>query len=180
MAAEFYCDYAIGDPVHGPYHDEEYGFPCQDETKLMERLAMEIMQAGLSWMIILKKRQAMVEAFDGFEVDKLTAYTDADISRLLVNPSIIKNKLKINAIIHNAIVIQSMREKEGGFANWLNRHHPLPKEDWVKLFKKTFKFTGGEITGEFLYSLGFLGGSHRETCPVWPRLIASNPPWMRK
>ncbi len=173
----FYCDYAIGDPVHGAYHDEEYGFPQQDEAILMERLALEIMQAGLNWGLVLKKRPALVEAFDGFKVDLVAAYQDDKRQALLNNPAIIRNRLKIDAIIHNAKSVQSLRDSHGGFAAWLAAHHPLPKAAWVKLFKKQFKFTGGEITGEFLLSLGYLPNTHREDCPTYARIMALNPPW---
>ena len=71
-----------------------------------------------------------------------------------------------------------MRESHGGFANWLESHHPLEKEEWVKLFKKTFKFTGGEITGEFLMSIGYLPCPHREDCPVYGQIVQLDPPWL--
>ena len=71
---------------------------------------------------------------------------------------------------HNAGVIRGLRDSHGGFARWLDAHHPRPKADWVKLFKKTFRFTGGEITGEFLMSLGYLPGAHRPDCPVMKRI----------
>ena len=173
-----YCDYAIGDPLHGPYHDTEYGFPETDETKLFERLVMEIMQAGLNWGLILKKREGMNAAFHGFDVDQVAAYEDADRERLLADPGIVRNRLKVNAAIHNANVIRGFRESHGGFAEWIASHHPKTKPEWVKLFKKTFKFTGGEITGEFLMSIGYLPGTHRADCPVYAVIAALNPPWM--
>lgn len=174
-----YCDYAPDDPVHQGYHATEYGFPTTDESVLMERLALEIFQAGLSWGIVLKKRAATFEAFDHFQVDKVAAYADKDVARLLDDAGIIRNRLKIHAIIHNANVIKEMRESHGGFSDWINAHHPMAKPDWVKLFKKTFKFTGGEITGEFLMSTGYLPGTHLEECPVYATLKAISPPWMQ-
>lgn len=71
-----------------------------------------------------------------------------------------------------------MGDSHGGFAAWLNAQHPLHKNDWVKLFKKTFKFTGGEITGEFLMSTGYLPGTHRESCPVFAKIVTLSPPWL--
>lgn len=174
-----YCDYAPDDPVHQSYHATEYGFPTTDESVLMERLALEIFQAGLSWGIVLKKRAATFDAFDGFNVDKVSAYGDKDIERLLGDAGIIRNRLKVNAIIHNANVIKSMRGTHGGFAGWIETQHPMPKPDWVKLFKKTFKFTGGEITGEFLMSIGYLPGTHHENCPIYNKVAKLNPPWMQ-
>lgn len=174
-----YCDVAPGDPWHGPYHDTEYGFPVADESVLFERLILEINQAGLSWLTILKKREGFVRAYDGFEVDRVAAYGESDRARLLADAGIIRNKLKVNAAIENARRIQALREAHGSFKGWLDAHHPLPKEDWVKLFRKTFKFTGGEIVGEFLMSTGYLPGAHRENCPVHAEIARLDPPWMQ-
>lgn len=166
-----YCDMAKGHPVHQSYHDQEYGFPSRDETVLFERLALEIMQAGLSWEIVLKKRAALNVAFDGFQVDKVAAYSDQDIDRLLNDAAIIRNRRKIEAIIANAAVIQMIRKEQGGFSAWLDSHHPQPKDVWVKLFRKTFRFTGGEIVGEFLMSLGYLEGAHKSVCPIYKETV---------
>jgi len=174
----YYCDFAIGDPVHGSYHDDEYGFPVTDESQLFERLLLEINQAGLNWGLILKKREAFRSAFDGFDVDRVADYGEVDRLRLLADAGIIRNKLKINAAIVNAQIIRGMRDGHGGFAAWLSQHHPLEKAEWVKLFRKTFKFTGGEITGEFLMSIGYLPSPHRETCPAYKKIALLNPPWM--
>lgn len=172
-----YCDYATGDPLHGPYHDREYGFPVDEEVVLFERLIFEINQAGLSWALILRKQAGFRAAYDGFDVDTVAAYDAADVARLMADERIVRNRLKVNAAIHNARVIQSMRESHGGFAGWLASHHPKRKPGWVKLFKKTFKFTGGEITGEFLMSIGYLPGAHRDDCPVQTEIAKCNPPW---
>ncbi|WFC42759.1 DNA-3-methyladenine glycosylase I [Pseudoxanthomonas sp. SE1] len=173
-----YCDIAPGHPLHGPYHDREYGFPQRDEAVLFERLLLEINQAGLSWETMLKKREGFRTAYSGFEVDKVARYGDKDRARLLADPGIIRNRLKVEAAIHNAQVIRQLRTTHGGFAAWLDAHHPLPKADWIRLFKKTFRFTGGEITNEFLMSLGYLPGAHREDCPAFHRASKQRPPWM--
>jgi DNA-3-methyladenine glycosylase I len=174
-----YCDIAPGHPVHGPYHDTEYGFPTDDEAVLFERLCLEIFQAGLSWELVLKKRAGINAAFDGFSVDAVAAYGDADRERLRADARIIRNRLKIDAIIENARRVRVMRDAEGGFAGWLAAQHPLSKDDWVRLFRRTFRFTGGEITGEFLMSTGYLPGAHREDCPIQARIAEAGPPWMR-
>ena len=135
-----YCEIARGDAIHGPYHDLEYDFPIENEAQLFERLLLEINQAGLNWALILKKREGFRAAYDGFVVDKVAAYGEKNRERLLNDQRIIRNRLKINAAIVNAQVIQSMRESHGGFAGWLRAHHPLNKDKWVSLFKKTFKF----------------------------------------
>ena len=173
-----YCDIAPGHPLHGPYHDHEYGFPQREEAVLFERLLLEINQAGLSWETMLRKRDGFRAAYSGFDVDRVARYGERDRARLLADPGIIRNRLKVDAAIHNAQVIQTLRTSHGGFAVWLDAHHPLPKADWVKLFKKTFRFTGGEITGEFLMSLGYLPGAHRQDCPAYRRAAKQRPPWM--
>lgn len=170
-----YCDIAPDHPVHGYYHDNEYGFPVTDEAVLFERLALEIFQAGLSWEIVLKKRQSTFDAFDGFNVDKVAAYGDKDTARLLGNAGIIRNKLKVASIIDNAKTLQGMRP-DGGFSAWLDSHHPKHRKEWTKLFKKTFRFTGGEIVNEFLMSVGYLPTPHEASCPVYEKIIALNPP----
>ncbi len=174
-----YCDYAPGDPLHRPYHDREYGFPARDESVLFERLILEINQAGLNWGLMLKKRDGFRAAYDGFEVSRVAAYGERDVARLLADAGIVRNRLKVAAAIHNAGVILALRDSHGGFAQWLDAHHPLDKDAWVKLFKKTFRFTGGEITGEFLMSLGYLAGAHRADCPAQARILALDPPWAR-
>lgn len=172
-----YCDIAQGHPLHGPYHDREYGFPQREEAVLFERLLLEVNQAGLSWET-MRKRDGFRAAYSGFDVDKVARYGDKDRARLLADPGIIRNRLKVDAAIHNAQVIQQLRESHGSFAAWLDTHHPLPKAEWIKLFKKTFRFTGGEITNEFLMSLGYLPGAHREDCPAFRRAAKQRPPWM--
>ena len=173
-----YCHIAPGHPLHGPYHDHEYGFPQREEAVLFERLLLEINQAGLSWETMLRKRDGFRAAYSGFDVDRVARYGERDRARLLADPGIIRNRLKVEAAIHNARIIQQLRDTHGGFAAWLDAHHPLPKAEWVKLFKKTFRFTGGEITGEFLMSLGYLPGAHRQDCPAYRRAAKQRPPWM--
>ncbi len=174
-----YCSVAPGHPIHGPYHDEEYGFPVRDESALFERLTLEINQAGLSWLTILNKREAFRHAFRGFDVDRVARFGARDRARLLRDASIIRNRLKIDAVIENARRLRQMRSADGSFADWLDAHHPLGRDQWVKLFKKTFVFTGGEITGEFLLSTGYLPGAHEKSCPVYRRVAKARPPWMR-
>ena len=174
-----YCDIAPDHPFHGPYHDTEYGFPINDDNKLFERLVLEINQAGLSWLTILKKQQGFRRAYDGFDVATVAAYGPDERARLLGDASIIRNRLKVDAAIHNAQRILELQEAHGSFAAWLAHHHPLDRAAWVSLFRRTFRFTGGEITGEFLMSIGYLPGAHEPRCPVYGRIAALDPPWMR-
>ncbi|HXZ02670.1 MAG TPA: DNA-3-methyladenine glycosylase I [Stellaceae bacterium] len=172
-----YCRNAPGHPLHGPYHDREYGFPSRDDAVLFERLVLEINQAGLSWLTILAKRAAFAEAFAGFDLDRVARFDDRDRRRLLGDARIIRNRLKIDAAIDNAGRLLAIRDSHGSFAAWLDSHHPLSKAAWVGLFKKTFRFTGGEIVGEFLMSLGYLPGAHQDWCPAYQKILALDPPW---
>ncbi|MDB4951384.1 MAG: DNA-3-methyladenine glycosylase [Gemmatimonadetes bacterium] len=173
-----YCA-AASHPVHGPYHDHEYGFPIADDDALFERLVLEINQAGLSWLTILKKREGFRRAYGGFHIETVAAYGDADRARLMADAGIIRNRLKVNAAIENAGRILRLRETHGSFAGWLDAHHPLARAEWQRLFKKTFVFTGGEIVNEMLVSTGYLPGAHREWCPAYARTLAARPPWTR-
>ena len=98
---------------------------------------------------------------------------------MLNDAGIIRNRLKVNAAIENAKAILSIQKEHGSFKKWLDLHHPKTKEEWVKLFKNTFRFTGGEIVNEFLMSAGYLPGAHDEDCPVQKKVLRSNPAWKR-
>ena len=167
-----YCDIAPGHPFHGPYHDTEYGFPVHDDDALFERLILEINQAGLSWLTILKKRDAFREAFANFEIARVARMRE---ERLLKNEGIIRNRLKVAAAIENAKRVLALQKSHGSFKKWLDAHHPRSKDEWVKLFKKTFVFTGGEITSSFLLSVGYLPGAHEKWCPVYAK--TKKAPW---
>lgn len=174
-----YCSAAPGLPLHDAYHATEYGFPQRDEAVLFERLCLEIMQAGLSWTLVLRRRETMRRAFESWNVDRIAAMGPDDEARLLADSGIVRNRLKVKAIIANAQRVKAMRESHGGLAGWLAAHHPRDKADWVKLFGKTFKFTGGEIVGEFLMSLGYLPGAHAHDCPIYPLVLETDPPWLQ-
>ena len=180
-----YCDFIeIMKPeerktLHKNYHDKLYGFPIHDDDELFGRLILEINQAGLSWETILKKEHTFRHAYDNFSIRKIAAYTEKDRERLLADPGIIRNKLKVNAAIENAKTILGLQAEFGSFEKWLENNHPKTKVEWVKLFKKTFKFTGGEIVGEFLMSIGYLPGAHTENCPVYELVKLQNPLFLR-
>lgn len=164
-----YCEYvSILDKnnIHKIYHDNEYGFPIQDDNELFGRLILEINQAGLSWETILKKQSNFRVAFSKFDIKKIAKYDDIEINRLLSDRSIIRNKLKIRSIIFNAKQVISIQRKFGSLQNWLNNNKTKTIDEWIALFKITFKFTGREITKEFLLSTGLLKGAHTENCPI--------------
>ncbi len=158
------------DDLHKIYHDTAYGFEIKDDNELFERLVLEINQAGLSWTTILKKQQNFKKAFHNFNIKKVATYTEKDRERLLNDAGIIRNRLKVNAAIVNAQRILEIQKEHGSFKNWIEVHHPKTKEEWVKLFKKTFLFTGGEIVNEFLMSIGYLPGAHIPSCPIYKQL----------
>lgn len=166
--------------LHKTYHDRHYGFPIHNDDELFGRLIMEINQAGLSWETILKKETTFRKAYHNFSIKKIAAYTEKDRERLLTDPGIIRNRLKVNAAIENAKAIILLQQEHGSFEKWLEFHHPKTKDEWVKLFKKTFRFTGGEIVNEFLMSTGYLPGAHSTECPVYSKIIKTKPLWNRK
>jgi len=169
-----YCEYLntiTGDQLslHREYHDNHYGFPIENDDVLFERLMFEINQAGLNWLLILKKQHNFRKAFDNYKIETVSEYGEKDFIRLMNDPGIIRNRLKINAAIENAKVILKIREECGSFRKWLddNSEKIDNLEDWTKLFRKRFKFTGGEIVNEFLMSTGYLPGAHSPECPVY-------------
>ena len=166
--------------LHKAYHDQLYGFPIHDDNALFGRLILEINQAGLSWETILKKETAFKKAYHQYNIKKIAAYNTADFERLMSNPGIIRNRLKIQAAIENAKAILQLQKEYGSFEKWIAFHHPKSKEEWVKVFKQYFKFTGGEIVNEFLMSIGYLPGAHVETCEIYKRVIKQKPAWLKK
>jgi len=164
-----YCAYVAAlpeDNVHRHYHDTQYGFPVESDDELFGRLILEINQAGLSWTTILKKQANFKEAYDGYNIARIAAYGETEVARLLNNSSIVRNRLKIAAVIHNAKQIQRLQIEFGSFKQWLAIQGMMELSQWVLLFKQTFKFTGGEITREFLVSTGYLPGAHIQDCPI--------------
>lgn len=179
-----YCEAinSIKDPIirelNKKYHDLHYGFPINNDNDMFGRFILEINQAGLSWNTILKKENAFRHAYSNFDIQKIAHYNDTDINRLLSDKGIIRNKLKINAAIYNAQVIMQLQKAYGTWLNWLVIHKHNNLEDWIKLFKKHFKFTGKEIVLEFLMSTSFITGAHQEDCPTYKKILASNPYWL--
>lgn len=165
--------------LHKNYHDYYYGFPIHDDNELFGRLILEINQAGLSWETVLKKEESFRNAYNNFDIQTIATYTEEDRERLMNDSGIIRNRLKINAAIENAKTIIGLQKEFGSFEKWLEYHHPKTLQEWMKLFKKTFKFTGGEIVNEFLMSTGYLKGAHAETCPVYQHVLEQKPLWMK-
>src|ERR1700712_5748389 len=175
-----YCDVVLRmeeSNVHKIYHDKEYGFPVKGDNQLFARLVLEINQAGLSWTTILNKKDNFFKAFDNFNIDKVARYSEKKKAALLLDAGIIRNRLKAEATQHNAKCIQAIQKEHGSFKKWLDLHHPKTKEEWVKLFKQTFRFAGGEIVNEFLMSIGHLPGAHDEGCAIYKKALKQKPLW---
>ncbi|KAA0990536.1 DNA-3-methyladenine glycosylase I [Dyadobacter aurulentus] len=172
-----YCDYINNNSseatdflLNKEYHDNHYGYPIDDDDELFGRLLLEINQAGLSWTLMLRKQSFFRDAYANFSIEKVAAFDENDRERLMQDPGIVRNRLKINAAIVNAQKILELRKEYGSFKAWINANHPLTKPEWIKLFKKTFKFTGGEIVNEFLMSTGYLPGAHSPECPIYQKI----------
>ncbi len=182
MQKPTYCDVVLTiekNNVHKIYHDHFYGFPIEDDDELFERLILEINQAGLSWDTILKKQENFKKAYKNFNIKKVAAFKESDFDRLMNDAGIIRNRLKINAAIANANTILKIQKEFGSFKKWIDHHHPKTKEEWVTIFKKSFKFTGGEIVNEFLMSTGYLPGAHIEYCAIYKKTLKAGPAWNR-
>ncbi len=178
-----YCEFVSKLPLDNPHrhhHDKVHGYAVTDDNELFARLVLEINQAGLSWLTILKKERNFREAFHQFDVVRVASYDGKERERLLQNAGIIRNRLKVDAAIHNAGVIVVLQQEFGSFKAWLDHHHPKNREEWTKLFKKTFKFTGSEIVNEFLMSTGYLPGAHIPACAIYTRVIDTNPMWKQR
>lgn len=166
-----YCAYVAtitdATDVDKIYHDLHYGVKITDDNELFCRLVMEINQAGLSWHTILVKENNFRKAYNNFDIKKVSKYGEKDFVRLMNDAGIIRNRLKINAAIYNAQKLVEIQKERGSFKKWLDvkgKECGSDKQAWLKLFKKHFKFVGGEIVGEFLMSIDMLPGSHGKEC----------------
>ena len=180
-----YCDFVLTQspqfhPLHKLHHDRWHGFPCKNDDELFGRLIMEINQAGLSWLTILKKEGGFRKAYSRFSIAKVARYGAKDKKRLLADAGIIRNRLKIDAAIHNANVLLKLKKEHGSFKGWLDSHHPRPVMEWVRLFRETFRFMGYEIVNEFMMSTGYLPGAHHKSCPIYKKIVKKKPAWSRK
>ena len=160
------------------YHDTEYGFPVTDDNELFGRLLMEINQAGLSWNTVLNKKESIRAAYANFDINTVASFTEDDILQLLENLGIIRMRKKIEAAIYNAQQLQLLQKEYGSFKNWLDMQYPRNKEEWVKCFKQRFKFTGNEITKEFLMGTGYIKGAHITACPIYNKVLKHQPKWL--
>ena len=175
-----YCLAAQVHPLLQRHHDLEHGFPVESDDRLFEYLLLEINQAGLSWLTVIKKRATLRAAYAEFSVEDVARFGPRDIARLLQDAGVVRHRLKIEAAVFNARKICEIASMHGSFKTWLDENHPLEREAWVQLFRRTFRFVGKEIVGEFLTGTGYLPSAHARSCPVYARVLASNPPWARR
>lgn len=158
------CKWANGSPELMKYHDEEYGFKIYDDTAYFERLTLEIFQAGLSWSTILKKKSGFRKAFDNFDFRKISKYTNKKIDSLLEDKSIIRNKRKILATIHNAGIFVKIIKDHSSFNDFMDSIKKNNRKNVLKIFKDHFKFIGPLIVEEFMMSVGFWEIKHDKEC----------------
>ena len=194
-----YCDVAPGHPWHGPYHDREYGFPVRDDAALLERLALEINQAGLSWLTVLKKREAFRRAFAGFDMAKVARFDARRVTRLLADPGIVRHRGKIESAIHNARCALELVEKEGSLAAFFWRFEPAAKDRPRRMTVATvrsltetdasralsrelrqrgFRYVGPTTLYALMQSVGIVN-DHVEGCDARPRAEAARRSFVR-
>lgn len=183
------CKWCLNSPIDQEYHDLEWGVPVYDDRKLFEMLCLEGMQAGLSWHIILKKRKRYIEVFDNFEATAIINYTEEYKNTLLQDKGIIRNKLKVNAIITNAKAFLEIQKEFDSFKNYIwqftdhkiiqtNRasHHDIPASNELSdimskdLKKRGFKFIGTTICYAFMQGVGMIN-DHTKDCFRYKDLI---------
>ncbi|HEX5500271.1 MAG TPA: DNA-3-methyladenine glycosylase I [Thermomicrobiales bacterium] len=167
------CGWAGTDPLMIAYHDEEWGVPCHDDRALFERLLLEGFQAGLSWQTILRKRDNFRRAFDEFDPERIAAYDEADVARLLADAGIVRNRLKIRAAIDNARAMLATADEFGSFDTYIWRFAPepgtrpaspadvpasTPASDAMsrELKRRGFRFVGSTICYAFMQSAGLV------------------------
>jgi DNA-3-methyladenine glycosylase I len=175
-----YCKHCLtlsDDNIHKIHHDTEYGMPILDDNELFGRLLLEINQAGLSWDTILKKEDNFRLAYSEFDITKIANYSEKDFDRLMLDAGIIRNRLKINAAIYNANRVLEIQLEFGSFFNWIKVQEVTEISDWVKVFKKNFKFVGGEIVNEFLMTIGRYNLAHSENCNRYEEYMEKKKVW---
>ena len=190
-----YCAWADTNERNKAYHDEEWGIPVHDDSKMFEHLMLECMQCGLSWDLMLKKREIFRSCFDGFDYDRIAEYGDDDIRRILDTENMIKSPRKVAAVINNAKCFQKIREEYGSFCDYIwgfsdnktilyNGHNKaggkipvsngLSKRISKDLKKRGFKYVGEVTIYSHLQACGIIN-DHDETCPCFAKINAMNP-----
>lgn len=187
------CDWGTSNPLMIRYHDEEWGVPVHDDRKQFEYLCLEVMQCGLSWSLMIAKRAILRVCFENFDFEKIAAYGDKEVTRILETPGMIRSRRKILAIIQNARCFLKIREEFGSFSSYLwaytdNKtiiydHHPegfIPATNALSekishdLRKRGFKYLGGVTVYAHLQAAGLIL-DHGSECPCYQDIIAHYP-----
>lgn len=157
------CSWCNGDPLLTEYHDTEWGIPPGSDDEYFERMSMQIFQAGLNWRMILGKREALNRAFLGFRINRVARFDGEQIERLLSDPSIIRNRRKVESVVRNAVVFRAIAEEHGSFSAFLDA---LPAKLPVlqKELRRRFAFMGPEVTRMFVFNVGKLSPPHDPQC----------------
>jgi DNA-3-methyladenine glycosylase I len=169
------CPWAVPDPLMIAYHDDEWGVPCHDDRQLFERLMLEVNQAGLAWITILRKRENFHQAFDGWDPEKVAAYDERDVERLMADAGIVRNRLKVEAAITNAKLFLELQRQEGSFDRYAwsfvggqTIRHPALTSSTIPAFtpestalskdlkRRGFRFVGTTICYAFMQSVGMV------------------------
>ena len=188
-----YCNWGHTSAINQKYHDEEWGVPVHDDVKQFEYLMMEVMQCGLSWNIIINKREIFRACFNGFDFDKIAMYTEADIARIMATEGMIKSLRKIAAVIHNAQCFQKIRDEFGSFDAYLwgyskgktilyDKHGDgyIPVSNGLSdiisqdLKKRGFKFLGTVTIYSHLQACGIIN-DHGNDCLCYQYIVANYP-----
>ena len=170
------CDWCLGHDDYVEYHDSEWGMPVADDRRLFEKLCLEGFQSGLSWLTILRKREAFRRAFSGFEIAAVARYRDADVERLLGDSAIVRHRGKIEACVNNAKQALELIETEGSLAAFVWRYEPVPGDPQRTtcpeavalagdLKRRGFKFVGPTTAYAFMQSMG-LANDHVDGCAL--------------
>lgn len=186
------CSWALQSPQMQDYHDQRWGRACHDERLLFEYLVLEMMQAGLSWAIILKKQAGFRQAFDDFDVQKIATYNEEKIAALCQNPAIIRNRMKIQAVISNAQAFLALQATFGSFDAYIwsftdyqvihhqwHNEEEIPSQDALSqkisrdLKKRGFRFVGPTIIYSYLQAIGVIN-DHLLSCPCYDEILAAS------
>jgi DNA-3-methyladenine glycosylase I len=176
------CDWCGKDPIYVDYHDKEWGVPVHDDRMHFEMIILDGAQAGLSWITILKRRDGYREAFDNFDVNKVAKYSDKKVEKLLTNPGIIRNRLKVNSAVKNAKAFLEIQKEFGSFDKyiWQFVNHKTIQNKWEKmeelpaktaesdamskdLKKRGFSFVGSTICYAYMQAVGMVN-DHTADC----------------
>ncbi len=188
-----YCEWADTDPLDKVYHDTEWGVPVHDDRQMFEHLTLECLQCGLSWILMLKKRDIFRKCFDNFDYDKIAKYDETDVERILNTEGMIRSPRKVNAIINNARCYRQVREEFGSFCDYiwnysngktiLYQGHDTGKipvsnglSDRISkdLRKRGFKYVGAITIYSHLQACGIIN-DHDKDCPCRKKIIDNNP-----